>query len=54
MGADRYAFYAHLQPGSITVGVGDRVRRGQKLGLLGSTGRPQSTRTSSGLPVSTM
>lgn len=34
----RYAFYAHLQPGSIKVKVGDRVRVGQTLGLLGSSG----------------
>lgn len=34
----RYAFYAHLQPGSVAVKKGDRVRRGQVLGLLGNTG----------------
>jgi len=34
----RFAFYAHLQPGSLRVEVGDRVRRGQVLGLLGNTG----------------
>lgn len=33
-----YAFYAHLQPGSIKVKVGDRVRKGQLLGLLGNSG----------------
>jgi murein DD-endopeptidase MepM/ murein hydrolase activator NlpD len=33
-----YAFYAHMQPGSIRVKVGDRVRRGQVLGLLGNSG----------------
>jgi hypothetical protein len=33
-----YAFYAHLQPDSITVEVGDRVSTGQVLGLLGNTG----------------
>ena len=33
-----YAFYAHLQPGSIRVKPGDRVRRGQVLGLLGNSG----------------
>jgi murein DD-endopeptidase len=33
-----YAFYAHLQPGSIRVRVGDRVHRGQVLGLVGNTG----------------
>jgi hypothetical protein len=38
MGHGRYAFYAHLQPGSMTVKVGDRVRTGQKLADLGNTG----------------
>jgi hypothetical protein len=33
-----YAFYAHLRPGSLRVKVGDRVRRGQVLGLLGNSG----------------
>jgi peptidase M23-like protein len=33
-----YAYYAHLQPGSITVAVGDRVTTGQVLGRLGNTG----------------
>jgi len=34
----RFAFYAHLQPGSLRVKKGDRVRKGQVLGLLGNTG----------------
>lgn len=38
LGDGRYAFYAHLQPGSLRVHVGDKVRRGQVLGLLGNTG----------------
>jgi len=38
VGDGRYAFYAHLQPGSIRVKVGDRVRVGQMLALLGSSG----------------
>jgi murein DD-endopeptidase MepM/ murein hydrolase activator NlpD len=38
LGNDRYAFYAHMQPGSIRVKPGDRVRRGQVLGLLGNSG----------------
>ena len=33
-----YAYYAHLQPGSITVAVGEQVTTGQVLGLLGNTG----------------
>ena len=38
LGGGRYAFYAHLQPGSQRVHVGDKVRRGQVLALLGNTG----------------
>jgi hypothetical protein len=38
IGGGRYAFYAHLQPGSLRVRVGDRVRRGQVLGLVGNSG----------------
>jgi hypothetical protein len=33
-----FAFYAHLQPGSIRVQAGDTVTMGQVLGLLGNTG----------------
>jgi len=38
LGGGRYAFYAHLQPGSLRVHPGDRVRRGQVLGLVGNSG----------------
>lgn len=38
IGGGRYAFYAHLQPGSIKVNVGDKVKRGQALGLVGNSG----------------
>ena len=38
LGGGRFAFYAHLQPGSIRVRVGDRVKRGQVLALLGNSG----------------
>lgn len=38
IGGGHYAFYAHLQPGSIRVKKGQRVRTGQILGLLGNTG----------------
>lgn len=38
LGDGRYAFYAHLQPGSVRVQAGQRVTRGQPLGLLGNTG----------------
>jgi hypothetical protein len=33
-----YAFYAHLQPGTVAVKVGQQVKVGQRLGLLGNTG----------------
>ena len=38
IGGGHFAFYAHLQPGSIRVHVGDRVKRGQVLGLVGNSG----------------
>jgi hypothetical protein len=38
IGGGRFAFYAHLQPGSIRVKVGDQVRSGQVLGLVGNSG----------------
>jgi murein DD-endopeptidase MepM/ murein hydrolase activator NlpD len=38
LGQGRYAFYAHLQPGSLRVKAGDQVRRGQVLGLVGNSG----------------
>lgn len=34
----RFALYAHMKPGSVKVQVGDRVARGQVLGLVGNTG----------------
>jgi len=34
----RYALYAHLKPGSITVEEGDHVRRGQQSTRLGNSG----------------
>jgi murein DD-endopeptidase MepM/ murein hydrolase activator NlpD len=33
-----FAFYAHLQPNTIRVKIGDRVRRGQVIALLGNSG----------------
>lgn len=42
LGKNRYAFFAHLQPGSIRVKVGDRVRKGQVIGLLGNSGNSVS------------
>ena len=38
IGGGHYAFYAHLQPGSIKVKLRDRVKRGQLLGLVGNSG----------------
>jgi hypothetical protein len=38
IGGGRFAFYAHMQPGSVRVQVGDMVQRGQVLGLLGNSG----------------
>ncbi len=38
IGNREFAFYAHMQPGSVRVRVGDKVRRGQVLGLLGNSG----------------
>jgi murein DD-endopeptidase MepM/ murein hydrolase activator NlpD len=38
IGHGHYAFYAHLQPGSLKVKLGDHVKRGQVLGLVGNSG----------------
>ena len=38
IGGGMYALYAHVQPGSLRVKVGDRVRRGQVIALLGNSG----------------
>jgi hypothetical protein len=38
IGQGRFAFYAHMQPGSLKVKLGDKVTTGQVLGLLGNTG----------------
>jgi murein DD-endopeptidase MepM/ murein hydrolase activator NlpD len=38
IGNGHYAFYAHLQPGSLRVKLGDKVRRGQVIGLVGNSG----------------
>lgn len=38
LGDGRYAVYEHLRPGSLKVGAGERVRRGQVLAELGFTG----------------
>ncbi|WP_214369323.1 M23 family metallopeptidase [Pseudonocardia sp. H11422] len=38
IGSGLYALYAHMQPGSIAVSVGQRVARGDLIGLVGNTG----------------
>jgi murein DD-endopeptidase MepM/ murein hydrolase activator NlpD len=38
LGGGVYAMYAHLQPGSIRVKLGDKVTPGQVIALLGSSG----------------
>jgi murein DD-endopeptidase len=38
LGGGVYAFYAHLQPGSLKVKVGDKVTAGEVIALLGNTG----------------
>lgn len=38
IGGGDYAFYAHLQRGSLKVKLGDRVKAGEVIGLLGNTG----------------
>ncbi len=42
VGHGKYAFYAHLQTGSVRVKAGERVRRGQVIGLLGLSGNTPS------------
>src|SRR5215471_17581575 len=38
LGGGQFAHYNHLQPGSLRVKVGDRVRRGQALARIGASG----------------
>ena len=38
IGGGAFAFYAHLQRGSLKAKLGDKVKKGQVLGLLGNTG----------------
>jgi murein DD-endopeptidase MepM/ murein hydrolase activator NlpD len=38
LGGGHYALYAHLQPRSLRVKAGERVKRGQVLGLVGNSG----------------
>ncbi len=38
LGGGHFALYAHLQPQSLKVKTGDKVRAGQVLGLVGNSG----------------
>jgi len=38
LGGDQFAYYMHLEPGSLRVKAGDRVRRGQILAHVGCSG----------------
>jgi hypothetical protein len=38
LGGGQFAYYMHLQPGSLRVKVGDRVRRGQQIARIGASG----------------
>lgn len=42
IGGGTYVLYAHLQPGSVRVPPGARVRRGQPIGRVGNTGNSQA------------
>lgn len=42
LGGGRYAFYEHLKHGSVKVKAGDRVKKGQVIGLLGNSGGSSS------------
>jgi peptidase M23-like protein len=42
MGGGAYALYAHMQPGSVRVRPGDRVRRGDQIGKVGNSGNSQA------------
>lgn len=38
IGGGQFAYYAHLQPGSVRVKAGERVKRGQVVGRVGNSG----------------
>ena len=38
IGNQKFAFFAHVQPGTLRVHVGDRVKKGQVIALLGNSG----------------
>lgn len=39
IGDGRFAFYAHMQPGSVGVKAGDAVETGDQIGLIGNSGK---------------
>ena len=39
---DSFVLYAHMQPGSVRVRAGDRIRRGEIIGKVGNTGNSQA------------
>ena len=42
IGGGSYVLYAHMQPGSVTVKAGAKVKRGDVLGKVGNTGNTQA------------
>jgi len=42
IGGGNYVLYAHMQPGSVTVKAGAKVKRGDMLGKVGNTGNTQA------------
>jgi Peptidase family M23 len=44
-GNGEYSLYAHLQPGSVHIRVGDRISTGAQLGRLGSSGNSTLSHT---------
>ena len=42
IGGGNYVLYAHMQPGSVTVKAGAKVKRGEALGKVGNTGNTQA------------
>jgi hypothetical protein len=42
IGSGHFVNYAHMRPGSVRVGLGDKVRRGDQIGEVGNTGNSQA------------
>ena len=42
IGRGNHVLYAHMQPGSVTVAAGAKVKRGDRLGKVGNTGNTQA------------